>query len=138
VLRLAKETKIAPAKIEASLAEVSAEEETLRRELAQLEAQVALAQADLPKAEEIAQVCRAFAQGAATASAQKRRDILDALEAQVSMSGLDYTITGIVPELERRGTLGASTSRSLARVRPQGHQCRCGRRPPARRRPHLC
>ena len=138
MLRLAKETKIAPAKIEASLAEVSAEEETLRRELAQLEAQVALAQADLPKAEEIAQVCRAFAQGAATASAQKRRDILDALEAQVSMSGLDYTITGIVPELERRGTLGASTSRSLARVRPQGHQCRCARRPLARRPQHRC
>lgn len=138
LLRLARSTQIDPAKIEASLREVSAEEETLRRELAQLEAQVALAQAALPKAEEIALVCRRFAEGAAQATPAQRRAILEALEVRITMSGLDYEITGIVPELTQRATLDAHTNRASARVRPRGRQCRCGRRLPARRRQHPC
>jgi septal ring factor EnvC (AmiA/AmiB activator) len=46
---LARSTQVDPAKIEASLKEVAAEEQTLRGELAQLEAQAAPARADLPK-----------------------------------------------------------------------------------------
>jgi hypothetical protein len=46
---LARSTQVDPAKIEASLKDVAAEEQTLRGELAQLEAQAAPARADLPK-----------------------------------------------------------------------------------------
>jgi hypothetical protein len=66
---------------------VSDEEARLRQELLQLDAQAALAQADLPKADEIAATCRQFAEGVAEATPAQRRDILDVLEVQVTMQG---------------------------------------------------
>jgi chromosome segregation ATPase len=99
LLRLARKTKVAPAKLEASLAEVSDEEQQLRAELAQLDAQAMLARDEIPRAEELEAICREFRAGAEVAVSAERRELLDALHVKVTLHGVDFTITGLVPEL---------------------------------------
>jgi hypothetical protein len=70
-----------------------------------VQAQITLATQDLPQAGEIERVCQDLAEGATYAMPQERREILDSLQVQVTMQGLDYTVTGIVPDLTLRGSL---------------------------------
>jgi site-specific DNA recombinase len=112
LLRVARKTKLAPAKLDASLAEVHEEESRLRDELARLDAQLELARAELPRAADIEAICREFAQSADEATPAQKRSILEALRVRVVMHGHDYTITGIVPELTTQGSLTVHTAAS--------------------------
>jgi site-specific DNA recombinase len=125
LLRLARRGTIKPERIDASMAEVEEESARLRAELAPLEAQEALARAELPQAGEIARVCQDLADGATYAMPAERRELLDSLQVQVTMRGLDYTITGVVPELTLKGSLhhsGGSTQYPAEPLTPVGVQ----------------
>jgi site-specific DNA recombinase len=114
LLRVARQTRLAPAKLDASLAEVHEEETRLRDDLARLDAQVDLARAELPRAADIEAICREFAEGAKEATPDQKRGILEALRVRVLMHGHDYSITGIVPELTAQGSLTVHTATSSA------------------------
>ena len=94
--------------------EVRATGDALRRDLERLEASAALARLDLPRAGEIEAICAQFAQGAAEATPEERRAILDALQVRVTMEGVEYTVRGVVPEMETHGTLDGQTVCSRA------------------------
>jgi hypothetical protein len=64
--------------LEASAHEVRAKQEALRRDLEQLDARAPLACEDPTRAGEIEAICAPFAQGAAEATPEERRAILDA------------------------------------------------------------
>lgn len=116
LLRLARRGNVPLEKVEAILAEVAAEEETVRREVAQLDAQAELAQAELPKMDEVAAVCHRYATyvaGLPEATADERRAILEALEVQVTMEGRAYTITGLLSELTSHGSLDGAGAPAL-------------------------
>jgi site-specific DNA recombinase len=125
LLRLARKTKVAPAKLEASLAEVSDEEQQLRAERAQLDAQAMLARDEIPRAEELEAICREFRAGAEVAGPAERRELLDALHVKVTLHGVDFTITGLVPELH--GHVGVyDDCTSGCRQTPPGQRQRGG------------
>jgi hypothetical protein len=123
ILRCARETAISPTLLEAQLKEVEAEQERLRLEEARLDAREALAQEAAPQAEELEAICCEFAHGAVDATAEQRRAILEALAVVITMTGRDYEISGIVPELTRRGTLGVHMEPSSA---PRGTRSAAG------------
>ena len=105
LLRLARRRTIRQDRLDASMAEVEREQERVRQEMETVRAQIAQAAASLPQAGELERACADLAAGHTYAEPGDRRDLLEALQIQVTMHGLDYTITGIVPELERRGSV---------------------------------
>jgi hypothetical protein len=105
LLRLARRRTIRQDRLDASMAEVEREQERVREEMETVRAQIAEAAADLPQAGELERACADLAAGRTYAEPQDRRDLLESLQIQVTMDGLDYAITGIVPELERRGSM---------------------------------
>ena len=117
LVRCARETAIAPRVLEGQLQEIDAEHERLCAADARLEAREALARQAAPQAQEIEVTCREFASGAMDATPQDRRGILEMLQVQVTMDGYEYEITGIVPQMARRGTLGVHAMRSCGRSR---------------------
>jgi site-specific DNA recombinase len=105
-LREARAAGLPASVLEASANELADEQRRLHAEDVRLEAQMALAREQIPAAEQVEAICRAFAQGATDADWETKRQLLEMLEIQVQMRGLNYHITGRVRELERRGTLG--------------------------------
>jgi hypothetical protein len=144
LLRLARRRTIRQDRLDASMAEVEQEQHRVREEMSSVQTQIALATQDLPQAGEIERVCQDLAEGATYATPQERRELLETLQVQVTMQGLDYTITGIVPDLTLRGSLqdpamasadwvhSCNTSARLAASRlasPAGHRRRHTSRP---------
>jgi hypothetical protein len=85
---------------------IEAEQERLRLEDARISAREGLAQEAAPQAEELEAICCEFAAGALGATAEQRRAILEALGVVVRLQGREYEISGIVPDLKKRRTLG--------------------------------
>lgn len=105
LLRLARRGTYKQEWLDASLAEVTTEQESLRSELARAQAEEALARTAIPEAEELAHICQSLNGGAAYATAEERRALLDLLQVQVTVRGKDYQITGLIPELRVQGSL---------------------------------
>jgi chromosome segregation ATPase len=116
LLRLGRRRTIRAQDLERSMAEVDEGREATRTELAALEAQIALAAQELPRAAEIERICSELADGLEmVTSAEERREPLESLAVRVFITGCDasgchYTIEGIVPELTTHGTIALHTS----------------------------
>lgn len=85
---------------------IAGERQTLYTERAQVRARIALAQQARASAADVEAVCRELRAGVSSADASEKRALLDDLQVQVSMTGYDYEIRGVVPEMCVRGTLG--------------------------------
>jgi len=105
LLRLARRGTIPERRIDASMREVEEQQAAIRDELATLEAQQTLTREDLPRADRVIEVCQHMARGALYATPEEKRELLDMLGVRVTMRGLDYTITGSVPDMAMAGTL---------------------------------
>jgi uncharacterized small protein (DUF1192 family) len=105
LLRQYRRGRIGEADLDQSMAEVEAQAGPLQQEVARVRADLALAQADVPAADEIDGICTLITQGARFVTAEEKRAVLDLLQVRVTMTGYDYTITGIVPQMTVRGTL---------------------------------
>jgi DNA invertase Pin-like site-specific DNA recombinase len=80
------------------------EESSLRSELEPLAAQMALHQANLPRAEQVRSLCALFVARANGASAQTKRELLDALEVTVVLTGTRFRVEGVLSALGLEGT----------------------------------
>ena len=105
LLREGRKTGASGEALVASMAEVRAEQERLHSEDRMLAARIELAQEALPRSAQIAQICREYHDALDDPTPEEKRALLDALSVQVTMQGLDYTITGCVPQMEQHGTL---------------------------------
>jgi hypothetical protein len=81
------------------------EEAQLRAELEPLVAQIALHQANLPRAEQVRALCQEFVAQAQGADAHKKRELLDTLEVTVLVDGTRFRITGVLDVLGLEGEL---------------------------------
>jgi hypothetical protein len=81
------------------------EESSLRAELEPLAAQMAIHQANLPRAEQITALCALFVKRAQGASATTKRELLDALETTVVVTGTCFRVEGVLSALNLEGDL---------------------------------
>jgi multidrug resistance efflux pump len=85
--------------LEAKLAETEREIETVRAQIRRAEARLALARADIPSEQQVAEVCRQLSKGAYYADARGKRELLEALQMKVWVHGEEWWADGIVPGL---------------------------------------
>jgi hypothetical protein len=108
LLRLARRGTIPEHRIDASMKEVEEQQARLLGEIATLEAQETRQRDKLPRADRVIEVCKQMAHGALYATPEERRELLDILGIRVTVDGLNYTISGVVPDM--------ATSESLERA----------------------
>lgn len=78
----------------------------LRDELERLPARAQVARGTLAQAVEVGDILADFAAYAQTEDRAERRALLDDLGVRVALRGAEYEITGVVPEMTRRGMVG--------------------------------
>ena len=71
----------------AKIAQIEEHLEQTRREIRQAEARLALARADIPAAEEVAEACRRLSKGAYYADAAAKRELFETVQLQVWVRG---------------------------------------------------
>jgi hypothetical protein len=100
--------KLACELLEAKLAETEREIETVRAQIRGAEARLALARADIPSEQQVAEICRQLSKGAYYADAKSKRELLEALQMKVWVHGEEWWTDGIVPGLHLVGTIQRS------------------------------
>jgi chromosome segregation ATPase len=88
------------------------EESSLRSELEPLAAQMALHQANLPRAEQVRALCDHFVKRATGASAATKRELLDELEVVALLTGSRFRVEGVLSALGLEGDLTVQTCAS--------------------------
>jgi hypothetical protein len=94
--------------LEAKVAEIEGELEGVGAEIRRVEARLALANVEIPAAEEVAEVCRQLSKGAYYAAAAAKRALLNDLQVQVWVRGDQWWADGIVPGLRLEGAIRRS------------------------------
>lgn len=107
-------------RLDAAMDKLQAYEAAQRTALQQAQARGAVAAAGVPAAEEIGRVCRLVVKGAAHATAEQKRAVLDLLSVEVWTTGRTYEIRGVVPKLRVRGTLAAREQANGQELVPVG------------------
>ena len=93
-------------------AEVYAEQQTLHAELEKVDAQLALAQSEIPRAQEVARLCHLFAERATHADAATKRALLEALETTIVLDGNRFRFEGVLSELGLEGEVCVHSTES--------------------------
>jgi site-specific DNA recombinase len=106
-LEIALTNELARKMLDAKVAAITEELEQTQREISQAEARLALARADIPPAEEVAEQCRRLSKGAQHLDDAGKREMFETVQLRVWVRGDEWWADGILPGLHLQGKVSA-------------------------------